>query len=372
MLVLILLGAAGFGGFEVWQRHIAPATPPERAGRPDRAVPVAVAVAERRVLRDTVEAVGTTRALQSVAIVPEADGHLVALSITPGDRVEKGDVLARLNDRIQRANLAEADARLKEARQKLERTRTLRQTNAVAQATLEEAVARLAEAEAARDRAADRLGDRRITAPFAGVVGLADVDPGARVEQGESIARLDDLSRVEVEFRLPETLFARARTGLRITARAAAFPGREFAGRIAAVDSRIDPVGRAFRVRAVIPNPKGVLPAGMFMSITVTLAETPALTIPEAAVIFEAAETYVFAVEDGVARRCRVKTGLRQDGRIAIAEGLSPGAQVVVRGLQRLRDGSAVNVLGDDGASAEPDSAADNDQRGGKTPSDRT
>ncbi|WP_111732809.1 efflux RND transporter periplasmic adaptor subunit [Roseovarius amoyensis] len=345
-LLLCLLGALAYGGQALYSEY-GPA--PQVTATAPQARPAAVELepATTRTLSRTVEAVGTTRARLSVDIVPQADGRLVEIAITPGAQVEKGQVLARLDDVIERADLAEAEARENETARALERARQLLGSNAISQATLEDSIARLAEARAQLDRARQRLQDRTITAPFAGVVGLAEIDPGARVSAGDVLARLDDLDDVIVEFALPETLFAEARVGLRISAASAAFPGRSFDGHIAAVDTHIDQVSRAFRARAVIPNPDRALPAGMFMSLTLTLSEAEKLVVPEAAILFQAAETYVFTVEDGIARRMPVTTGLRKNGVVAIESGIEPGTPVIVRGLQRVRDGQPVTVLGD-------------------------
>ncbi|WP_372614991.1 efflux RND transporter periplasmic adaptor subunit [Aquicoccus sp.] len=354
LLVLCVLVVLGYGGYEGYQRYFASEeAAPSQAGGGSRVAAVEAARAELRVLRDTVEAVGTTRARQSVEIVPETSGRIEELNFTPGQSVEKGDVLARLDDTIERANLAEIKARLQEHVQAVERSTQLKLSNAVAEATLEEAVARLAETRARIDRATQRLEDRTIRAPFAGIVGLAEVDEGARVAEGQSITRLDDLSAVVVEFSLPETLFARIRQGQTIKATSAAFEDRIFEGAIEAVDTRIDPVSRAFRTRAVIPNPEGVLPAGMFISLKLTLGQAEHVVVPEEAIIFQAAETYVFSVEEGVARRVTVETGVRREGEVAILSGLEEGAEVVVRGLHRVRDGSEVDVLEDTGSSDE-------------------
>jgi len=347
LFILCLVAAAGYGGYEGYIRYLTDAetAAPERA-RDSRPSPVEVAVAETRTLSTTVEAVGTTRAKQSVEIVPEADGRIVELNITPGERVSKGDVLVRLDDEIARADVTEAEARLTERQQAVERAISLRRTNAVAEATVEEAQARLAEAMAQLDRAARRLEERTITAPFGGVLGLTNVDTGARVDQETMITRLDDLSEIEVEFALPETLFAQVSRGQTVTASSVAFPGQRFEGKIDAVDNRIDPISRSFRTRAIVPNPEGTLPAGMFMSLELTLSQADYVVIPEEALIFQAAETYVFRVEDGTARRVVVQTGQRRDGMVAVLGGLDDGQTVIVRGLQRLRDGAAVQVMG--------------------------
>jgi len=355
VLLLCILGALAYGGHAFYTEY-APAPQTPATAQQARPAAVELAPATMRTLARTVEAVGTTRARQSVAIVPQADGRLVEMAIVPGAQVERGAVLARLDDAIERADLAEAEARETEAARALERARRLLGSSAISQATLEDTVARLAEAQAQLDRARQRLADRTVTAPFAGVVGLAEVDPGARVSAGDTLTRLDDLDEVIVEFALPETLFAEARVGLRVTATSAAFPDREFDGHIAAVDTHIDQVSRAFRARAVIPNPDRALPAGMFMSLTLTLSEAEKLVVPEAAILFQAAETYVFVVDDGIARRLPVSTGQRKGGVVAIEAGLEPGTQVIVRGLQRVRDGQPVSVAGGPAPPAEGDS----------------
>ncbi|WP_294610910.1 efflux RND transporter periplasmic adaptor subunit [uncultured Roseovarius sp.] len=354
LLLLCLLAGGAYGGYEAYRIYFAPTVVAETPASGARPVTVELARAETRLLQQTIEAVGTTRALQSIEIVPEVDGRLIELAIEPGAKVEKGDILARLDDTIERADLVEAEAVLTEQRQTVERIRQLRLTNAVSQASQEEATARLAEATAEVERARRRLADRIISAPFAGVVGLTNYDVGARVSEGQVLTRLDDLSEVEVEFSLPETLFAQIERGQKLTARSAAFPGREFTGTIDAVDNRIDPLSRAFRTRALIPNPDSTLPAGMFLSLKLVLSETEEFVVPEEAIIFQAAETYVFVNENGKAARRVVVTGQRLDGAIAVTSGLSSGEEVIIRGLQRVRPGSDLKIKGEDtGATAE-------------------
>ncbi|WP_306150968.1 efflux RND transporter periplasmic adaptor subunit [Roseovarius sp. MMSF_3281] len=356
ILVLCLLAAVGYGAYEGYQRYSSTGTESTAAqSRGASAATVEVAQAEVRTLRDIVEAVGTSRAKRSIEIVPETDGRVVELGITPGAGVDKGAVLVRLDDTIAQADLVEAEARLTEREQALSRVTQLRRTNAVAEAALEEATARLAEARAQLDRARQRLTERTILAPFAGVVGLAEIDEGARVSAGTLITRLDDLSEVEVEFALPETLFARIKIGQKVTAHSAAFPGQSFTGQIEAVDSRIDPISRAFRARAVIPNPDGILPSGMFMSLDLIIDEAEHLVVPEEAIIFQAAQSYVFTLDGDIATRVAVKTGARRDGMVALLDGLDAGTRVVIRGLHRVRDGRQVQILNADSPASDPD-----------------
>ncbi|MDV4146292.1 efflux RND transporter periplasmic adaptor subunit [Shimia sp. FJ5] len=357
VLILAVCAALGYGGYEGYQRFIAAETASEAQTAPRRsgAAPVELAEVRLETLSDAVEAVGTTRARQSVDIVPEASGRIEEITFSSGQKVKAGAVLVRLDDTIARADLAEARAQVTERDRMLERMTQLRGASAVAEATLEDATARQAEAHAEFDRAEQRLAQRSLRAPFDGTIGLAEVDEGARVNAGTFIARLDDLSHVEVEFALPETLFARVSRGQTIVATSAAFPGQRFDGAIDAVDSRIDPQSRSFRARAVIPNPSGTLPSGMFMSLELTLSQTDHLVVPEEAILFQAAETYVFAVHDGIAKRTTVKAGQRRNGLVAILSGLEAGDRVVVKGLHRVRDGSPVREVGAEGQT--PDGA---------------
>lgn len=348
ILILILIAAFGAGAYEGYRRNLASPVPAGPSGGGAREIVVEVAVAERVTLPRTVEAVGTTRARQSIEIVPLASGRVVEVAIHPGQMVRAGDTLMRLDDDIERADLVEAEARLVEQQQAVERAERLQRLNAaVSLATLEQVTAARAAAEAAVDRARRRLADRVITAPFDGVVGLTGIDLGARVDDTTVVTTLDDLSDVEIEFALPETLYSEIAAGQAVSARSAAFRDRAFAGEVATIDSRVDPVSRAFKVRAVIPNPEGLLPSGMFMFLTLTLSEATFVVVPEEAVMVQGADTFVYIVDGTQAKRRVVTTGPRRAGLIAVLSGLEPGEQVVIRGMQRLRDGTPLRIVGE-------------------------
>lgn len=342
---LLLLAAAG-GGYQAYQTYL----PQEESGGKRRGgrggdVPVIVTPANIQHIEERVEAIGSTRASQFVDIVSTASGRVVELNFQSGQQVAKGDVLLALDDDIERADLNESEANLQETKQSLERARSLRRNNTVSQAQIDQLTAKNIAAQAARDRAARRLNDRTVRAPFAGVTGLRRVDIGARIDDDTVVTTLDDLSEVEVEFQLPEIFYGKVRPGLGITAASAAFPGRTFNATIANVDSRIDETARAFRVRAVMPNPDLLLPAGMFMTISVVLDSREAIMVPEAAVIFEGTVSYVYVVEDNKAVRREVQLGQRRRNLAEVTSGLTGGDLVVKRGIQKLRNGSPVAIL---------------------------
>jgi membrane fusion protein (multidrug efflux system) len=342
-IALVITGALGASGF-VYHRMQTDGEAAAAVGRGSDAVPVALAAAEAGTIRERIEAVGTTLARQAVDIVPLTSGRVAEIAFTPGARVEAGAVLVRIDEEAEQAAVAEAEASLREAELALDRATKLRANNTVAQATVDELEAAFLGASARLDAARKQLADRTVKAPFTGVVGIRRVDVGARVDDDTVLTTLDDLSEVEIEFSVPEVFFGRVRQGQTVSATSAAFPGRAFSGRITTVDTRIGAVSRAFRVRAVLPNPDLVLPAGMFMHVEVVLEERPAVLIPEEAVITEGESTFVFIVEDERARRRAVRLGQRTAGAVEVLEGLEAGEPVVRQGIQRLRDGATVRL----------------------------
>jgi membrane fusion protein (multidrug efflux system) len=309
------------------------------------AVPVEVMTAELGTIRERIEAVGSTLARQAVDIVALSSGRVAEIAFTPGERVEEGAVLIRLDDLAERAAVAESQAMLREAELALNRARTLRTNNTVAQATVDELEAAYLGADARLDGAQKQLADRTVQAPFAGVVGIRGIDIGARVDDETVLTTLDDLAEIEIEFSVPEIFFGRVREDQLVQATSTAFPGETFAGRIATIDSRIGQVSRAFRVRAVLPNPEFELPAGMFMHVSVVLEERPAVLIPEQAVLAEGGSTYAFIVADDRVERRKLRLGQREAGTVEVLDGIAAYELVVRTGLQRLRDGAVVQVL---------------------------
>jgi len=345
-LVVLALLAIVVGGFALYDHYRGEETSAAQneGRRGGRSVTVEVTAAETRTLRSVVEAVGSTRAAQAIDVVPLASGRISALPFEPGQEVQAGAVLVAPDDTMSRAALREARARLRQAELALERARKLRANRNIAQSTVDEATAAAETAQAQVEAAEKELADRTVRAPFTGTVGMRNVDLGAFVATGTVVTTLDDLSRVEVEFSVPETAFGAVRTGQKIVARAAAYPGRTFEGSVTGIDSRIATGSRAFKIRAAIPNADRALPAGMFLFVEVELAEREALMVPEEALQASAAGSFLFVVEDGRAVRQNVEVGQRQGGLAEITAGVSAGEKVVISGLQRLRDGIAVEI----------------------------
>ncbi|MCB1812338.1 MAG: efflux RND transporter periplasmic adaptor subunit [Candidatus Competibacteraceae bacterium] len=342
--ILLLLGTAA------WYFEWYPGTAADASdqARPNRAVKVIAAQAVTGPVRMRIEAVGSTLARQSVDIVPLAAGRVAEILVTPGQQVTAGDLLIRLDDTSEQASVDEAKARLQEAKLALERMQRLRSNNTIAQSSVDEAQAAFTAAQAQLARAQQSLRERAIKAPFSGVLGLLQVDIGARIDSDDIVTTLDDLGTVEIEFSVPETFFGQLKPDQPITALSAAYPDRLFEGRIAHIDTRVAPSSRAFQVRAIVPNDDLALPAGMFMHVEVVLGERIAVLIPEEAVLAENDKVYVFALVDGKAQRREIQIGLRDANQVEVLQGLHSGELVVRQGLQRLRNGSVVQIVNAD------------------------
>lgn len=207
------------------------------------------------------------------------------------------------------------------------------------------AEAELKEAEALHAQQRTLLDYSTIRAPFAGHITRRLVDPGATVGPNTPVATLISLSTVKVVLAVPERDTPLLAPHSPAQIRVDAFPGRTFPGRVARINSALDPLSRTLAAEIHADNPEGLLLPGMFARAEVTLLARDGILIPSEAMLEEAGAAAVFVVEGGTARRRPVESGYLQGTLIEIRQGLAPGERVVVAGQQGLRDGAAVRLL---------------------------
>lgn len=307
-------------------------------------VSVIVATVNRVPFAQELESVGNARANESVDITAKTSNRITTIRFREGQQVKAGDVLVEFDGEQARANLAEAEAALLDSRSQYQRSRELFATQALSAAQLDQLQATLSANEARVAAARSQLNDTIIRAPFAGRMGLRNISVGSLVSPGTVITTLDDASVIKLDFSVPEAFLATLAEGLSITARTSAYPEAQFKGKVMSIDNRLDPVSRAVLVRGHIDNKDGRLRPGMFMTVKLTRAESPALMIPEQALIPEGDRKFVFAVRAGKAMRSEVHIGRRRPGEVEITGGLVAGDVVIVEGTQKVRDGVAVKV----------------------------
>ncbi len=317
---------------------------------------VEVAKVGTMALQDDAQAVGTVRARQSVVLRPEVSGRIAALQFQEGTAVRKGQILVRLDDTLQRAELSQAEAQLSMAQANLKRNQELVAANFVAQRVLEESRASLQVAQAQVALARARLERMVLRAPFDGVVGLRQVDLGAYVKDGADLVPVEDTSQLLVDYRLPERYQTKVQLGQLVHVAFDALPGQKLRARIVAVDPQIDTNGRSLLVRAAVPgDSQARIRPGMFARVTTVFdVFDDALVVPEEALVPQGGKQVVYRIEregqgdeaKSVARRTEVTLGARRGPQVQILQGLQAGDTVVVAGQQRLqRDGIAVRVV---------------------------
>lgn len=341
--------------------------PTERsAGADAPAVPVLVAPVRMAENRTLVRAVGTGEAAQTVSIYPRTAGNIVEVGFAPGDRVEAGQMLIRLDDDEEKLAVRLAEVRIRDAQQLLRRYERAVRGGGVsasevdtARTTLEEARIQLAQAEVALER-------RTVEAPFDGVVGFSDVERGDRATETTLITTLDDPSAILIDFDVPEAVAGRVKPGDAVTATTWSFPGEPFTGTVTAVGSRIDPETRSLRTRARISNPDDRLRTGMSFEVQLDLPGEILPSMPEIALQWGREGSYVWTVRDGKVEREPVVVRRRTGGRVLAEAELTDDDVVVIEGTMRLRDGLAVDAAALDatgGAAPRPADSSPDDSR---------
>ena len=319
-----------------------------KAGGGNRAPLVTVTSVTKENFVEEIEAIATSIASESVSITAKVADTVGAINFTEGQEVAAGDILVEMTSTQQAADLVAARAELAEAEKAYQRAADLVSKGIAARATLDSATAARDAARGRVQAIEARLADTIIKAPFAGVVGLRNVSVGSYVKPGDIITTLDDIRIIKGDFTVPEQYLAMLKPGLTLEVDVAAYPGESFAGKVASVDTRIDPATRAVKVRAELPNPDYKLKPGMLMAARLKVSERTAISIPESALVAQGDRRFVFRIDaEAKAERVEVKTGLIKPGRIEILDGLAEGDRVVSEGTNKVIPGQPVQIDGE-------------------------
>lgn len=328
--------------------------------------PVSVATFDARAEQwsGRLEAVGTLVAVNGTDVTTEAGGVVQEIAFQPGQPVQAGTLLVELNSAAELATLEALEASARLAGVQAERWRTLGVDQLVSQAEVEERTTQAATARAQAESQRALIAQKRIRAPFDGILGIRRVNLGQYVSPGDPIVSLQSLDPIFLDFSLPEQDLAHVREGLRVSARVGSIGGREFEGTVTAVEPAVDANTRNFRVQATLENPEHLLRPGSFARVGFEVGDAQdVVVIPQTAVAFNPYGNVVFVVvpgeegeggaaqEDGdaegpslVVRQRFVTTGPTRGDMIVVTRGLEPGETVVDGGLLRLRNEAAVTI----------------------------
>ena len=306
-------------------------------------VPVVVETVREQDWTDALRALGTVHAREAVTVTAKVSETVQQVHFESGQQVARGAPLVTLSGQQQQASLASAEAALKEAEQLYQRQDQLAKQQLIARASLD---AQRATRDAARAQVAQiraNLSDRVIRAPFAGVLGIRQVSPGALVTPGTAIATLDDIARVYVDFPVPETELGDVGPGQALAGHVSTYGERSFDGTVSAVSARLDAVSRAATVRGDFPNPDGALKPGMLVEVTLARGTRQALVVPEIAVQQIGSETFVWRVKaDDTVEKVPVVVGGRVPGKVMLKDGVKAGERIVTEGVGKLQAGAKV------------------------------
>jgi membrane fusion protein (multidrug efflux system) len=395
LAVIAVLGAAGYGGWYAYQggylakaplvgsyfaRPAGQAAAPGRGGRgPSGPTTVEVDTVKSGRIVEIRESVGTVRAYESITVTAKVAGIISEIGFEEGQRVKAGATLIQLDAAERKAEIEQAIAEASravalrnEVSIKLERAQALNRTGAGTGAQVEDLTAQvkslegsIASAQAQRRAAEARFEELTIRAPFAGRVGTRSVSLGAYISPGTRVTSLDDLSRVRLDFSVPENLLGRLQPGQTVNATSAAYRGRTFKGTVSTIDTRIDQTTRTVRLTAEFDNPDEALKPGMFLSVALEVTvKDDAVVVPEEAIVSEGLRHIIYPVKDGKVERRLIRIGQRQNGKVEVLEGLQAGETIVVLGVQRVRPGAEVlaRPLGSAPPAAQPAPAANREQ----------
>jgi membrane fusion protein, multidrug efflux system len=315
------------------------------AARGAEALPAEAYTVATTTVRETVPALGTLLANESVTIVAESSRRVVAVHVQEGELVQRGDLLFKLDDADLRAELMRQEGRRGLAVATEERQRELVAQKLVSQQDYDRARSELTAIQGELEAVKVALAKTEIRAPFAGRVGLRRVSEGAYIGPNTPLTTVQDLSRLKLDFTLPERYADEVHAGQAFSFHVEG-RGEIFTGQVAAVEPTIDRTTRSLLVRGVVPNPGGVLTPGASASVEFEVQSGSGILIPSRALVPSIKGHNVFVLREGRAAEQPVTIGLRTEERVQILAGLKPGDTVLTSNLLRLRAGIPVRIDG--------------------------
>ena len=321
-----------------------------RRGVGNQAILVATQPVAMGVVNDRLSAIGDGEAVEAVTVMPQASGTIAEILVSSGQKVTKGDVIARLDSEEQVILRDQAAVALRSAKEKAESYRNLQSFSRLdvldAQIAEEQAQLQLTTAEL-------NLKRRDIVAPIDGIIGIVAVSVGDNVTNSTAIVPLDNRSQLLVDFWAPERFAAAVRSGMPVEANSVSRPGQVFQGSVEAVDSRVDEASRTIRIRAKIDNPDDVLRAGMSFAVSMRFPGDRYAAVNPLAVQWDGEGSFVWQIVDNKSVKTRVRIIQRNSDQILVEAALKEGDIVAVEGLQRVREGGTVEVAGQPKAGSE-------------------
>lgn len=311
-------------------------------------------VAKRELWPATMSVIGTMEAVQGVTVAADLPGTVARIAFESGQSVQKGEVIAELDTRQERAQLAALEAQRDLAKVNYARMEQLVREGVISKQEYDQATAQQKQTEANVAEIKATIERKTIRAPFSGVLGIRKVNLGQYLAAGAPIVPLQALNPIYVDFGVPQQAANQVRVGRTLHVSSQDIAGQTFTGKVTALDSIVDETTRNIQVQATLPNPHGNLKPGMFVQVEVGYGENKeAITLPASAISYAPYGDSVFIITEmkdpkgqpykGVRQQFVKVNGSRGD-QVAVVSGVNPGDEVVTSGVFKLRNGAAVTV----------------------------
>lgn len=318
--------------------------PKEAGNRQSKALNVRAVVLSQQGLTDGIFVSGSLVPDEEVNLSFESSGKITDIFFKEGTHVEKGELLAKINDAPLQADLRKKQAQVKLMQDRLFRAKALLEKEAVSKEAFQEAEANLAALEAEIEGVEAQIEQTELRAPFSGIIGLRQVSVGAYATTTTEVATLTKTAPLKVEFNVPERYAGMLPEGTELTFTAEGDLTTRNA-KVYASDSRVDPETRTFAIRAIYPNADGKLIPGRYVNVNlVTQRFDNTLAVPSEAIVSEVGIDKVFVCKNGKAQPVEIAKGLRTDAMVQVLRGLVPGDTVITSGTMQLRSGQNVVV----------------------------
>ncbi|MBK8503796.1 MAG: efflux RND transporter periplasmic adaptor subunit [Saprospiraceae bacterium] len=312
-------------------------------------IPVRIALVEMLEIDNSLKLTGAFEARKELNIIAEAQGRLTSLGIDEGSQVQKGQIVAEIDDTGVQSQLATAKASMDKAKKDVERYERLVKAGAVSQLQLEDVKLNLQNMETNVTAVEQQLKYTTVKSPMTGIVKKVKVEEGSFATPGAVIATVVDISSLKMVVKVPETDIMKVRRGQPVEIQTEVYPDKVFKGSVSLISVQADE-GRKYDVEVELPNDKNFqLKAGMYGAVKITPSTTKkeeALFVPRNAVLGSVKEAQVFVLmEDKSVKLKPVRVGESSGEKVLILDGLSLGEKVVTTGQINLSDGRMVKVL---------------------------
>ena len=355
MIIMLVIAAVLIGGV-VWFQHFKTIIIGKAIkGQSNPPQTVSTTVAQESSWQPTVEALGNLRASEQASLSAEVGGLVTAIHFDSGAKARAGQPLVELNPAPLKAQLAQLEAQAALADVNLKRDEAQLKVQAISQAVVDTDAATLKSAQAQVAAQKALIAQKTIIAPFGGQLGIRQVNLGQYLAPGTAVVTLQKLDPMEVDFTVPQSQIDLIHVGMKAQVETSAVPGQTFDSTVTAIEPQVDPATRNLKVRARVPNPRGVLLPGVFATVHLTEGQPHSyITLPNAAVAYNPYGATVFIVKDDgkgpdgkpklTAEQRFITTGPTRGDQVAVLKGVKAGETVVTAGQLKLRNGSPILI----------------------------